>query len=83
MYNVHGTKQRIKQGKILEDHGLYAPDIMVAQSGQSVGGYTLENLELEYETVENQELVSDVISGYEVGQSLIRTHNFDENNRVG
>ena len=25
MYSVHGTKQRIKLGKILEDHGLYTP----------------------------------------------------------
>ena len=83
-YSVHGTKPRIKLGKILEDHGLYAPfnmtnnfqyiitlpkatDIMVAQSCQSIGGYTLENLELEYETVENQDMVSEVISGYESG----------------
>ena len=91
MYNVHGTKQRIKLGKILEDHGLYSPrdmtnnlqyiitlpkatDIMVAQSGESVGGYTLENLELEYETVENQNLASDVISGYEARRSLSYEH---------
>ena len=91
MLNVHGTKQRIKLGKILEDHGLYSPhdmtnnlqyiitlpkaaDIMAAQSGQSVGGYTLENIELEYETVENQDLVSDVISGYEAGRSLSYEH---------
>ena len=91
MLNVHGTKQRIKLGKILEDHGLYSPhdmtnnlqyiitlpkaaDIMVAQSGQSVGGFTLENLELEYETMENQDLVSDVISGYEAGRSLSYEH---------
>ena len=84
MFNVHGTKQRIKLGKILEDHGLYSPhdmtnnlqyiitlpkaaDTMVTQCGQSVGGYTLENLELEYETVENQDLASDVISGYDIG----------------
>ena len=84
MYSVHGRKQRIKLGKILEDHSLYSPhdmtnnlqyiitlskatDIMVAQSVESVGGYTLENLELECETVDNQELVSEVISGYETG----------------
>ena len=52
---------------------------MVAQSGQSVGEYILENLELEYETVENQELVSEVINGYESGQAC----NSDENNRMG
>ena len=91
MFNVHGSKQRIKLGKILEDHGLYSPhdmtnnlqyiitlpkasDFMVAQSGESVVGYTLENLELEYETVENQELASYVISGYESGRSLSYEH---------
>ena len=58
MFNVHGAKQRIKLGKILEDHSLYSPhdmtnnlqyiitlpkatDIMVAQFGESIGGYTL------------------------------------------
>ena len=91
MFNVHGTKQRIKLGKIVDDHGFYAPhsminnlqniitlpkatDIMVAQSGESVGGYTLENLEIEYKTVENQELASDVVSGYETGRSLSYEH---------
>ena len=90
MFTVHGTKQKIKLGKILEDHGQYthhsmtnnlqyitlpkATDIMVSQSGQSVGGYTLENLELEYETVENQDLVNDVISGYVAGRSLSYEH---------
>ena len=91
MFNVHGTKQRIKLGKIFEDHGFYAPhnmiynrqyimtlpkasDIMVAQSGESVGGYTLENLELEYETVQKQDLASDVMSGYETGRSLSYEH---------
>ena len=91
MFTVHGTKQSTKLGKILEDHGLYAPrsmtnnlqciitlpnatDIMVAQSGESVGGYTLENIQLESETVENQDLASDVISGYDAGRSLSYEH---------
>ena len=91
MFKVHGTKQRIKLGKILEDHGLYAPhsmtnnleyvvklptasDIMKAQSGSNVGGYSLENIELEYETIENQELTDEVVSGYEVGRSLSFEH---------
>ena len=47
---------------------------MVAQSGQSVGGYTLENLELEYETIENGDLVSDVLSNYSTGRSLSYNH---------
>ena len=75
MFAVHGTKQRIRLGKILEDHGLYAPysminnfqysitlpsasDIMKAQSGEAVAGYSLENIELEYETIENQDLAN-------------------------
>ena len=92
MYDVHGTKQKIKLTKILEDHGFYAPyyminnlqflttlpkatDIMVAQSGESVGGYTLEeNLELEYETVENQDIALQVMSGYVTGRSLSYEH---------
>ena len=61
MFSVHGTKQRIKLGKILEDHDLYSPhdminnlqyiitlpkatDIMVAHSGESVGGIHLKTL---------------------------------------
>ena len=51
-----------------------ASDIMVAQSGSSVGGYNLENLELEYETVENQDLVSEVMSGHEAGRFLSYEH---------
>ena len=51
-----------------------ATDIMIAQFGQSVGGYTLENLELKYEMVENQDLGSDVMSGYETGRSLSYEH---------
>lgn len=91
MFSVHGTKQRIKLGKILEDHGLYAPysmvnnfqyaitlpsaaDIMKAQSGSAVEGYSLENIELEYETIENQELTDEVIAGYDVGRSLSYDH---------
>ena len=91
MFSVHGTKQRIKLGKILEDHGLYAPysmvnnfqyaitlpsaaDILKAQSGSAVEGYSLENIELEYETIENQELTDEVIAGYDVGRSLSYDH---------
>ena len=38
-----------------------ASEIMVAQSGESVAGYSLENLELEYETIENLDLVNEVL----------------------
>ena len=91
MFAVHGTKQRIRLGKILEDHGLYAPysminnfqysitlpsasDIMKAQSGEAVGGYSLENIELEYETIENQDLANHTTESYEIGRSLSFEH---------
>ena len=91
MFSVLGTKQRIKLGKILEDHGLYAPysminnlqysitlpsasEIMNAQSGEAVEGYSLENIELEYETIENQELANEATEIYETGKSLDFDH---------
>ena len=51
-----------------------ATDIMVARSGSSVGGYTLENLEMEYESVVNHDLAMEVLRGYEAGQSLAYEH---------
>ena len=91
MFAVHGTKQRVKLGKILEDHGLYAPysmihnfqyeitlpsaaEIMKAQSGEAVEGYSLENIELEYETIENQDIANSAFEGYEIGRSLSFEH---------
>ena len=51
-----------------------ADTIMKAQSGQAVGGYTLESLALEYETLENPELAEQALSGYEIGRSLSYEH---------
>ena len=73
LFEVFGTKQRIRINKILKDHGLCAPHNMVndlqyvitlptadetmnAQGGESVEGYTLENIELEYESIDNIDL---------------------------
>ena len=87
MYSIHGTKQKLRQDRIIEDHGLYAhfgmmnsfqyiltlpkaTHIMVAQSGSIFGTYSLENLELEYETIENEGVASDVFSSYSTGRSL-------------
>ncbi|CAB3997486.1 Hypothetical predicted protein, partial [Paramuricea clavata] len=73
LFEVFGTKQKIRINKILKDHGLYAPhnmandlqyvitlptadEIMNAQSGETVEGYTLENIELEYESIDNIDL---------------------------
>jgi hypothetical protein len=51
-----------------------ADKIMVAQSGQEVEGYTLKNIHLEYETIENEELAKRVNEGYETGRSLSYEH---------
>ena len=40
------------------------------QSGSSVGNYTLENLQLEYETIENPDLTNQVLENYSIGRSL-------------
>ena len=91
MFAVNGTKQRLRVGKILDDHGLYAPfymnnnfqyiltlpnaaSIMTAQGGSAVGGYVLENLELEYETIANQDMASEVSGVYSAGRSLSYEH---------
>ena len=88
---VYGTRQRIRLGHILKDHGLYtaynmgsnfqyvitlpkAEDIMTAQSSESVEGYSLENIELEYETIDNSELANDIRSRFQVGRSLSFEH---------
>ncbi|CAB4024076.1 Hypothetical predicted protein [Paramuricea clavata] len=84
-------EQKMKLGKILNDHGPYAPynmksgfeytitlpkadKIMVAQASEKVEGYTLKNIHLEYETIENEELAKRVNEGYETGRSLSYEH---------
>jgi hypothetical protein len=91
LFEVFGTKQRIRIGKILKDHGLYAPhnmandlqyvitlpaaeEIMNAQGGEKVDGYTLENIELEYESIDNIGLARKVESQYNVGRKLYFEH---------
>ena len=51
-----------------------AESIMKAQEGETIGGYTLENLELEYETIDSQELAQDSTAKYENGRSLVYDH---------
>ena len=51
-----------------------ADAIMVAQSSQTIAGYTFESLKLEYETIENPELAKQALSGYELGRSLTYEH---------
>ncbi|CAB3993124.1 Hypothetical predicted protein [Paramuricea clavata] len=51
-----------------------ASETMVAQGGQKVDGYKLENLELEYDTIENDSLASEISSKYTYGRSLSYKH---------
>ena len=91
MFSVSGAKQRVRIGRILDNHGLYAPfsmnnnfqyiitlptasTIMTAQSGSAVGTSSLENLELEYETVQNPYIAMEVTQGYSTGRSLSYEH---------
>ena len=49
-------------------------DVLVAQSGEARGEHTLENLELEYETIKNQSIANEISSLYSVGRSLRYDH---------
>ena len=51
-----------------------ASTIMTAQSGSAVGTSSLENLELEYETVQNPYIAMEVTQGYSTGRSLSYEH---------
>jgi hypothetical protein len=60
-------------------------EIMTAQGGEAKGTYKLDNLELEYETIENDALASEVSRLYSTGRSLsykhvtlMRTSNWDK-----
>ena len=47
---------------------------MVAQSGSSVGTYTPENVELEYENNQSPDITSEVLQAYSTGRSLSYEH---------
>ena len=51
-----------------------AASIMTAQGGSSVGTYTLENLELEYESIQNSDIAVEVTGNYSTGRSLSYEH---------
>ncbi|CAB3994701.1 Hypothetical predicted protein [Paramuricea clavata] len=60
-------------------------EIMTAQGGEAKGNYKLDNLELEYETIENDALADEVSRMYSTGRSLsykhvtlMRTGNWDK-----
>ena len=47
-----------------------AKNIMVAQIGESVEGYKLKDIMLEYETIEGEELARSVREGFNIGRQL-------------
>ena len=47
---------------------------MEAQSGESVDGYTLENIELEYETIDNKAITADITKRFVDGGVLSFDH---------
>ena len=49
-------------------------DVLKAQTGQTLDSYSLKNLELEYETIDNQELVDQISTLYSSGRSLSCEH---------
>lgn len=49
-------------------------DVLVKQSGQAQAEYSLENLELEYETITDDELASEITSMFSSGKSLVFEH---------
>ena len=79
-------KMKIPLGKILGDHGPYAPygmfdfeyritlpqskKILKAQDGENKREYKLTDLHLEYEIIESEDLVREVKDQYNVGRSL-------------
>ena len=47
---------------------------MEAQSGQQIQGYTLENIELEYEIIDNGNLAKKITGRYMAGRTLLFEH---------
>ena len=70
LYSSSGLNHSIKYEIKLSD----AVDIMEAQSGANIDGYALENLELEYETIDNAEIAKNITQRYMVGRSLSYEH---------
>ena len=79
-------RMKIPLGKILCDHGRFAPygmcnfvyeitlpkseKIMEEQTNETTGNYTLTDMQLEYEIIESEQLASDVRGGFAIGRSL-------------
>ena len=51
-----------------------ASEVLIAQGGETLGTYTLKNIQLEYETIDNHDLASQVSSLYSTRRSLSYEH---------
>ena len=49
-------------------------ELMTVQANQTLGTYTLEDLQLEYETIENIDLANEIAEKYFIGRSLSYEH---------
>ena len=49
-------------------------EVMTVQANQTLGTYTLEDLQLEYETIENMDLANEIAEKYSIGRSLSYEH---------
>lgn len=84
----------IPLSKVIEDHGLYHPHSMdnsfeyvitlpqrtsfMTGQGSDTGSYTLENMELEYETITVPEFPAEVNSNRPVGHCHTITYEMEE-----
>ena len=51
-----------------------ASDILIAQGGETLGTYSLENIQLEYETIDNLDVANQISQTYNTGRSLSYEH---------
>ena len=83
-------RMKIPLGKILCDHGPYAPygmcdfsykitfpnpeKIMKAQTNETIGNYKLADMKLEYDVIESNQLAEEVKGKFNLGRSLGYDH---------
>ena len=70
LFGLYGTNCNIR-------HRIWLPkaeDIMVAQISQSVSRYSLEDIKLEYSTIQGSNIYNSALSSYQMERSLIYNH---------
>ena len=72
MYDIFGTKQRIKFSKPLDSIGLFVPHTMM--NNLECIRYTIDNLHLEYETVMNDDLANQITNSFSLERSITYEH---------